>query len=80
MPFYLVPGVCDTQEPGARCPMCTFNWCQVSEIPQNLVPGVQHAVLLGARYKPQNLIPGVPDTPEPHARCPFYTFTWCQES
>ena len=57
---------------GARCLMSTFTWCQVSEIPQNLVPGVPYALLLGAMYPlctftwcqvsyiPQNLVPGVP--------------------
>ena len=40
MAFYSVPGILYTQELGVRCPKCTFTWCQVSKMPQNLAPGV----------------------------------------
>ena len=64
-------GILNTPKPGARCPTWPFTWCQVSEIPQNLVSGVPYALLLGARYL---------KLPEPGARGPIWPFTWGQVS
>ena len=60
MHFYPVPGVPYALLPGARCPicsftwcqvfLCTFTWCQVSHMHFYLVPGVPYALLPGARY------------------------------
>ena len=77
MHFYLVPGVPYALFPGARCPICTFTWCQTTRWPINTFTWCQVSHI---RFY---LVPGVPPMHFyglPGARCPISctSFTWCQ--